>query len=124
MLNNPVFCIIVGTALGFLSGLGVGGGSLLMLWLTIVLDAPHEHARLMNLLFFVPCAAAAFVFRFRSGKANWPVLLTAMSAGCIGSVIGNLLGRQLDLVLMRKIFGVFFIICGIRELLYRPRKFR
>ena len=124
MLTHPVFCAVIGTALGFLSGLGVGGGSLLMLWLTVVLEAPQEYARLMNLLFFVPCAVAAFAFRFRSKKVSWSILLTAMAAGCIGSVIGNLLGRQLDLERLRKVFGVFFVICGFRELTYRPRKFK
>ena len=37
MLNSLPICLVVGTVLGFLTGLGIGGGSLLMLWLTLVL---------------------------------------------------------------------------------------
>ena len=37
-LESVPVCILVGTVLGFLSGLGVGGGSLLILWLTAVLS--------------------------------------------------------------------------------------
>ena len=54
--------IIVGAALGFLSGLGVGGGSLLLLWLTLVMGTDRDTARAMNLLFFLPCALTATAF--------------------------------------------------------------
>jgi len=104
--------------------LGVGGGSLLMLWLTLVLGADREYARLMNLMFFIPCALAATAFRWKEGKLSPALTLAAIAAGCIGAVLGNVWRQHLDLDLMRKIFGGFFIFCGIRELLYRPRKAR
>ena len=31
MLNSPVICVLVGSVLGALAGMGVGGGSLLIL---------------------------------------------------------------------------------------------
>lgn len=124
MLTDFFFPIFVGIILGGLSGLGVGGGSLLMLWLTLVLGAEQEYARLMNLMFFIPCALAVSFFRWRQGKMDWPATLTAIGAGCIGSVLGNIWRQHLDLELMRKIFGILFVICGIRELLYRPKKAR
>lgn len=124
MLTSPLFCILIGTLLGALSALGVGGGSLLMLWLTLVLDAEAEHARLMNLMFFIPCALVACIFRWRQGRLDAKVALTAIAAGCVGSVLGNLLRQGLDLELTRKIFGGLFILCGIRELCYRPKKAR
>ena len=124
MLTHPVVCVLIGTLLGFLSGLGVGGGSLLMLWLTAVLGFTHQYSRAMNLMFFIPSALVASCFRFRSGKMPWHILLTAMIAGCAGSVLGNLISSQLDLEWMKKIFGIFFILSGIRELFYRPRKLR
>ena len=37
MLGSLPFSVLVGTVLGFLSALGIGGGSLLILWLTLVL---------------------------------------------------------------------------------------
>ena len=50
--------------------------------------------------------------------------LSAVAAGCVGAIAGNLWRQHLDLALLRKIFGILFILCGIRELLYRPRKAR
>lgn len=124
MLTSPLFCILVGTVLGALSALGVGGGSLLMLWLTLALGMEAEQARLMNLMFFIPCALVACVFRWRQGNLDTKVALTAIAGGCAGSVLGNILRQGLDLELMRKIFGFLFILCGIRELCYRPKKAR
>lgn len=124
MLNGFFFPIFIGTILGGLSGLGVGGGSLLMLWLTLVMGAEPEYARLMNLMFFIPCALATSIFRWRQGKLSWKLTLLAVAAGCVGAVLGNLWRQYLDLALMRKIFGALFILCGIRELFYRPKKAR
>lgn len=122
MVTEYFFPIFVGVIFGGLSALGVGGGSLLMLWLTLVLGAEQEYARLMNLMFFIPCALVASIFRWKQAKLDWKLVLTAVAAGCLGSVLGNLWRQGLDLELLRKIFGVLFVICGIRELCYRPKK--
>lgn len=122
MLTEFLFPALIGTVLGALSGLGVGGGSLLMLWLTLVMGAEPEYARLMNLMFFIPCALAVSLYRWKQGKLDWKLTLTAVAAGCAGAVLGNLWRQHLDLDWMRKIFGILFVVCGIRELLYRPKK--
>ncbi len=107
---------LVGGALGFLSGLGVGGGSLLLLWLTLAANVPQETARVMNLMFFLPCALIATIFRWKQSRPNWTIALPAILAGLTGAVMGNYLGPMLDTGLLKKAFGVLFIVCGIREL--------
>lgn len=121
MLNQSWLPVIIGAVLGFLSGLGVGGGSLLLLWLTLVLGADQGHARLMNLMFFIPCALIATLFRWKQSKPDWRLALPAICAGLAGSVIGNMTGQSLDVALLKKAFGVLFILCGIRELFYKPK---
>ena len=113
--------LLVGIALGFLSGLGVGGGSLLLLWLTLVTGEPQATARVMNLMFFVPCALIATVFRWKQSKADWRLALPAIFAGLLGALLGNWLGPLLDTELLKKAFGILFLLCGIRELSYRPK---
>ena len=114
----------VGAVLGFLSGLGVGGGSLLLLWMTLVLGADPETARVMNLMFFIPCAFVASLFRWKQSKPDWSLTLWAVAGGFIGALAGNLLHGRLDLELMKKGLGILFLICGARELFYRERKLR
>ena len=112
---------LVGAALGFLSGLGVGGGSLLLLWMTLVLGADPAQARVMNLMFFLPSAIVATAFRWRRSKPDWHHILPAAGAGLLGAVIGNLLSPILPRDLLKKAFGVLFLVSGVREICYRPK---
>lgn len=116
--------ILIGAVLGFLSGLGVGGGSLLMLWLTLVSGTAQADARVMNLMFFIPCALIATIFHWKQSKPNWHLTLWAVAGGLIGALAGNFLHSRLDLELLRKALGIMFLICGAKELFYRERKFR
>ena len=112
---------LVGAVLGFLSGLGVGGGSLLLLWLTLVLGQPQETARVMNLMFFLPCALIATLFRWKQSRPDWRPAVPAILAGLLGALLGNFLGPMLDVKLLKKAFGILFIVCGIRELRWKPK---
>ena len=112
---------LVGTALGFLSGLGVGGGSLLLLWMTLVLGADPAQARVMNLMFFLPCAIVATAFRWKQSKPDWKHILPAAGAGLLGALLGNLIAPGIDRGLLRKAFGVLFLLAGIREITFRPK---
>ena len=124
MLNSLPVTVIVGILLGFLSGLGVGGGSLLVLWLTLVLDFDQETARLINLLFFIPSALTACLFRWKQGALNRKCILPAAIAGCLAAAGASLAAQHLDLAILKKVFGGLLIATGLRELFYRPRKAR
>ena len=122
MLNCLPVMLGVGAVLGFLSGLGVGGGSLLMLWLTLVLGLEHSIARNINLLFFLPAAAIASFFRWKQGALEWKKVLPAVIAGCISAAISAWLSRHIDIALIKKLFGFLLLATGVRELFYRARK--
>ena len=124
MLESIPVTIIVGSILGFLSGLGVGGGSLLMLWLTLVLGMEHSIARSINLLFFIPSAVIASFFRWKQGKLDLKKVLPAIICGCISAAYFSLLSKQIDITLLKKIFGILLLLTGLRELFYRPRNAR
>lgn len=124
MLESLPVILLVGTVLGFLSGLGIGGGSLLILWLTFVLGMDHESARGINLLFFLPSAVVACWFRWRQGMLSWKYVLLAIVAGCLAAGICSWLSGQMDLTLLKKLFGGLLVVTGLRELFYRPRKLR
>ena len=119
-----VIQVLVGALLGFLSGLGVGGGSLLILWLTLVQGKSPEIARSINLLFFLPCALIATFFRWRQGAIKIKEVLPAIIAGCVCAIGGTVLSGMIHLELLKKLFGGLLILSGIREIFYRPRKAR
>lgn len=121
MLNTLPVMLTVGAVLGFLSGLGVGGGSLLMLWLTLVLGLEHGIARNINLLFFLPAAAIASLFRWKQGALDLKKILPAVVAGCVSAAIFAWLSRYTQIALIQKLFGGLLIVTGLRELFYRRK---
>lgn len=122
MLDQPVVMAAIGGLLGFLAGIGVGGGSLLMLWLTLVLGLEHTIARNINLLFFIPSALIASFFRKKQGTLDIRKILPAIAAACICAAVFSWISGHMDAVLLRKLFGFLLLITGVRELFYRPRK--
>ena len=114
--------LFLGTLLGFLSGLGIGGGSLLMLWLTLVLDMQQTAARTVNMLFFLPSAAVACCYRKKQGTLDVKKMLPAIAGGCIGALLGTWLGSALDTLWLKKGFGILLLITGIREVFWKPKK--
>ena len=122
MLNSWPISFVVGTVLGALAGLGVGGGSILILWLTLVLDVPYEGARITNLLFFLPSATISTYFRVKRKAISIQRIWPAMVLGCVGAYLGTKINSVVDLFLLKKLFGGLLLLIGIRELLYRPRK--
>lgn len=124
MLDSFPVAAVVGAILGFLAGLGVGGGSLLMLWLTVVLGTEYATARTINLLFFIPTALISCFFRRKQGALDFKRILPAVLCGTASAALSSLLSDHLDIELLKKGFGVLLIATGLRELFYRPRKAR
>lgn len=121
MLESLPVIALVGTVLGFLSGIGVGGGSLLILWLTMVLGMDHAIARGINLLFFLPSALIACFFRWKQGCICWKEILPAILWGCAAAAAFSFLSVRMDLALLKKLFGALLILTGLRELVYRSK---
>lgn len=114
--------VSVGVALGFLAGLGVGGGSLLILWLTLVLNLQQQTAQAVNLMFFIPSAVIACLFRLKQGKLDLKKVLPALAAGAVSAAAFTAFAAQLDASLLQKPFGILLLFTGLREVFYRPRK--
>lgn len=122
MLESMPVAIAAGAVLGFLAGLGIGGGSLLILWLTLVLQMDPATAGTINLMFFIPSAVIACLFRFKQGKLDLKRIIPALIGGCAGAILFTLLRNGIDASVLRKPFGILLLLTGIRELFYRPRK--
>ena len=119
MLDYLAFPVAI--LLGFLAGLGVGGGSLLILWLTMVVGMEYANARIINLLFFLPSALISTLFHRKQNSVNIKKILPAIIAGCISAALFSYIGKLVDTSLLKKIFGGLLLFTGMRELFYRPR---
>lgn len=122
MLDSIPFSIAVGIVLGFLTGLGTGGGSLLVLWLTLVLHMDAAQARVINLMFFLPAAIIASAFHWRQGRIPINKLILPALCGCAAAAFFGFVGQKMNTESLKKLFGVLLLCIGIKELFYRPRK--
>ncbi len=119
---TPLLTIPVGLVLGFLAGLGVGGGSLLILWLTLCANTEAPTARAINLMFFLAAAGSVSLLRLKKGNLEVKTILPAIISGCIAAALCSWIGTQIDQSILKKIFGCLLLVTGVRELFYRPRK--
>ncbi len=116
-----MIALAVGVLTGVVSGCGVGGGSLLMLYLTEVARVPTPQAAVVNLLYFLGCALPAIRAHTKNGliasKAVWYTLPTGVAA----AIGGSLLALWLNGAWLRRLFGIFLLYVGVRELRYRGK---
>lgn len=116
-----VVAFLVSILLGALAGIGVGGGSLLILWLTLALDMPHEQARILNLLFFLPAAIITSFFRWKQGKLEIKKILPGIIVGAAAAFCFSIVASQIDMTLLKKLFGILLMLTGTKELFYKPK---
>lgn len=119
---NWWIAVAAGAVCGVFSGLGIGGGTLLMIWMTAVMGVAQKTAQGINLLYFLPTAVCALIFHIKNHLIRWKTVLPAAIAGSVTAILGAWLATAMDTELLRKLFGAFLLAVGVRELIYRERK--
>ena len=77
-MTDWIIPFLCGLGASILSAWGVGGGTLLLLVMTLFLDVDQRTAQGINLLFFLPTAASALVCHARGGYLDKPTLKSAV----------------------------------------------
>lgn len=114
----PFFC---GLGASILSAWGVGGGTLLLLVMTLFLGVDQRTAQGINLLFFLPTAAAALVFHWKNGFLDTPTLKRSIPWAVIFALAGAWAATAMDVELLRKPFGIYLLASGV-SLLWPQKK--
>ena len=112
----------VGLATGILSGFGVGGGTLLLIYMTAFAGVEQTAAQGINLLYFLPTAATALPAHLTNGYVDKKTALPAILAGLIATGIAAWAATGLDVQLLRRCFGAFLLYIGLRELFRKKPK--
>jgi uncharacterized protein len=117
-VSGPVlFAVLV--AFGVLTGataglLGVGGGLLIVPFLTLVADVPQHAAEATSLLVILPTSIVASLVLRRRGVGDLGTALRVGVFGAIGGAAGALLALALSGHTLRIVFAVFVGVIGIR----------
>lgn len=116
-----IILAVVGLLAGICASLGIGGGFVLLLYLTAIANMPQREAQLLNLVFFLPIAVVSLVFHIRHGLIEFHAVKPSVIGGILGVFLGVWMASALTNEWLSKLFAVFILIVGIRELL-RPIK--
>lgn len=118
--------IAAGLFMGMLTGMGIGGGGLLVLYLTGMRELGQLEAQGCNLLFFVFASAASLFIHNRKRKLDFRMIGIAAALAICGSQIGVYLTGMIPEELIRKLFGYMLIfaggIAGVRVILSREKQ--
>ena len=104
-----------------LSGLGVGGGGIFVIYLSLFTSTPQLTAQGLNLLFFLfSCSSSLSIHLFRR-KIYFRRILIMIALGIPGAILGSYLSRVINENILRKIFGIIVTISGFLTL-FGPSK--
>lgn len=121
-MSGPVPALLAGLLTGILSGFGVGGGTLLLVYMTLIAGLDQQLAQGINLLYFLPAGLMALPAHIKNGYIERNSLLPAIGAGLICAALAAWVATAVNTDLLRKCFGVFLILVGTWELLKKERK--
>ncbi|MDR0820860.1 MAG: sulfite exporter TauE/SafE family protein [Oscillospiraceae bacterium] len=113
--------IIIGLITGITASMGLGGGFVLILWLTVFGGVAQGEAAVINIMFFIPIAALAVVFHAKNKLISWKVLPVMAISGAAGAVAGALLLAVIDPSWLRKAFAVLLLFVGFKELFHKKK---
>ena len=114
----PFLCAL---GAGIISSWGVGGGTLLLLVMTLFLGVDQRTAQGINLLFFLPTAVGALLCHAKNGYLDKPTLKSAIPAAVLAATAGAWLATAIDVELLRRPFGIYLLFSG-RSLIWPKKK--
>lgn len=120
-MRNWILPLIVGAATGVLSGFGVGGGTLLLVYMTAFAGVEQRLAQGINLLYFLPAGLMALPAHVKNGYIEKPALLPAIGAGLACAALAAWAATAVDVGLLKKCFGGFLIAVGLTEVFGRKK---
>lgn len=107
--------IIIGLLSGIISGMGIGGGSILIPSLVLFNNVKQLQAQGINLVVFIPVAVIALFTHKKEGNLDTKYSKKIIIGGIVGAIAGSLLAMKIEQDNLRKYFGVFLLLIGIYE---------
>ena len=108
--------VLIGLISGIISGTGMGGGTILILLLSIFMGLDQHVAQATNLVFFVPTAISAIFISLKKKIIDLRAGVVVIIVGVVGATIGAIISSKMNVNLLKKFFGIFLLIIAIYEI--------
>ena len=117
-----IWVALVGFCSGIISGMGIGGGTILIPALLFFTDITQQQAQGVNLIYFIPTAITALITHQKKGNLDWKTAKPLAVMGLAGAAAGAFLAVSLESELLRKIFGGFLFLMGLSEIFKKKER--
>lgn len=104
--------VVAGIAGGVIGGMGMGGGTLLIPILTLLLSVGQLEAQAINLIVFIPMAVVTLIIHIKNKLVDFKKLVFSLPLAVVFAVVGALLVKKIDESVLKTTFGVFMLIVG------------
>lgn len=105
---------------GIFASLGVGGGMILIIYLTVFAGFDQLAAQGINLIYFIPIAALSVAIHTKNKLIEWKKIIPAIIIGAAFAALGTYAAERIGSLALKKIFAVFILFIGVKELFYKP----
>lgn len=112
-----ILCAVSGIISGIFASLGMGGGGVLIICLTLFMNIEQQQAQGINLIFFILPAIFSVLIYSRRKLIVWKIAVPFALLGVCGAIIGSLLSLIINGYWLSKIFGAMLFVIGVKELL-------
>lgn len=110
-----MLAIVFGIISGIVTGLGMGGGTILILLLSLFMNMEQHIAQATNLIFFIPTSLSAILINLKQKNVDKKLAITISFYGIIGAVVGAKISENISSQNLRKYFAIFILIIAIHE---------
>lgn len=105
--------------IGFLSGvlcglLGVGGGVIIVLYLTSMLHEDQHNAQATAISVILASALVSSGIYWYRGVMDWKIIFPALIGSVVGGYFGAKLMKKIPAKMLRRLFALFMLTAGFR----------
>lgn len=113
---------LAGIIAGALGAMGLGGGGVLIIYLTIFASVEQSMAQGINLIFFIPIAIIAICVYCKKKLISVKLAIICSAFGVAGAIIGSMITNYVSNDILRKIFGGLLFIIGLIQLFGKDKE--
>ena len=116
--------ILFGFIAGNITGLGRGGGTILILLLSLFTNLDQHIVQGTNIIFFLPASIASIMTNLKHKNVDIKLARTVSFYGVLGAVLGAIISKKISSNNLKKFFAIFILIIAINEIHYFYKEYK
>ena len=112
-----IWDIIAGVASGVIGAMGLGGGAVLLIYLSLIKGTDQLKAQGINLVFFIPVALLSVIIYAFKKQIKWKTVFWLSASGLVGAMAGVWISGVIGSEIVAKIFGALLSAAGVYQVI-------